>query len=229
MKNADLEKLRAYYERVKPLLAELFNMAYAICGAKESAECALLYTLMEGWESDSHGNIALREMLRNTVRDAASDEAVESKEACTWNGNEFAQNPKLELLEYEPVQVRRLIVLRCGCNLKLSVIAGLLNLSQTEAKRELVRFKRKWAKGAGVSEHRAEAELGKILRRQMRMASSQQPDSEAMFRTFTEEALQTKKPMRIVSTVGRGVLEALVVLLCALLFWLVAVLIRPIS
>ena len=229
MKGTDLEQLRAYYERVKPLLAELYNMAYAICGAEEPAENALLFALVEGWEAESRGNIALREMLRNALRENAPDEAAEFEEAATWDGNAFAQNPKLTLLEREKESVRRLIVLRCGCNLSFSVIAGLLDSTQPEVKREFTRVKREWAKCANVPERSAEAVLGRILRRQMRTPSPKQPDAETLFRTFTEEALQTKKPLRLVSTVARGILETIVVLLCALLFWLIAVLIRPIS
>ena len=62
------EMMRAFYGRAVPVMPELFNMAYAICGNFDLAEYALQCALLEVWFGESHGGIGFKESLRNAVR-----------------------------------------------------------------------------------------------------------------------------------------------------------------
>ena len=225
MKKVDLDQLRAYFDRVSPLIPELFNIAYAICGTEEAAEYALMYALMDVWMSEARGGIGIREGLRNAVREVALEEALDRENEPAWDGGELAANPELAPLNRANVKTRRLIALRSGCNLGFSVIAKLTNVSAADAKREYNRFKREWAKNASIPEHGAEAALSKRVRRRMSAPSRLQPSAEALYRSLTEEALQTARPKRLAARILRRIVEAIVIALCAFLFWLIGVLI----
>ena len=225
MKKVDLDQLRAYFDRVSPFIPELFNIAYAICGTEEAAEYALMYALMDVWMSEARGGIGMREGLRNAVREVALEEALDREDELAWDGGELAANPELAPLNRANAQTCRLVVLRSGCNLGFSVIAKLMDVSAADAKREFNRFKCEWAKRANIPEHGAEAALSKRVRRQMSAASRLQPSTEALYRSLTEEALQTARPKRLAGRILRRIAEGIVIALCAFLFWLIGVLI----
>lgn len=224
MKKVNPDQLRAYFDRVAPMIPELFHIAYAVCGNADSAEYALIYALMDVWLSESRGSIAMREALRNAVREAALEDRDESGAECTWDGRDFSENPLLKPLERESAMTRRIIVLRAGCNVGFSAIADLLEISSAEAKREFERFKREWAQISDVSPRNTDL-LSKKVRRQMQTPSRAQPDTERIFKGFAENALQTAQPRHIVSRILRGCLEAAAIAVCAFLFWLICILI----
>lgn len=224
VKKVNPDRLREYFDRIAPMIPELFHIAYAICGTVESAEYALVYALMDVWLSESRGSIAMRDSLRNTVREVALEERNENEEDCTWDGRDFSENPLLEPLGREKVLTRRIVVLRCGCNFSFSAIAELLEISNAEVKREYARFKGEWAQISGVSQRNAEL-LNKKIRRQMLIPSHEQPDAERIFKGFAEDALQTARPKHIVSRILRGLLGAAAIAACAVLFWLICILI----
>ena len=75
------EALQAYFDRVKPAIPELFNMAHAICGSREQAVYALQCALVDAWLGESHGGVGFREGLRYALRGVALEEALGADEA----------------------------------------------------------------------------------------------------------------------------------------------------
>ncbi len=219
----DLDSLRDYFDRTIPMLPELFNIAHAICGNAQAAEYALMYALMELWMSESRGNPGLREGLRNEIREVALEE---SGGECTWTGAEFALDP---LLGRENARMRRMIVLRYGCNLSCALIGRLFQQSASAVRRQLARFLMRWASAEQIPERQAEAALTRRIRRQMLTPSPSMPATEAIYRALAEEAVQTARPRHIVSRMLRRVAAGVLIALCALLFWLIGVLIYPVG
>lgn len=219
----DLDSLRAYFDRTIPMLPELFNIAHVICGNVQSAEYALMYALMELWMSESRGNSALREGLRNEIREVALEEADGE---CTWTGAEFALDP---LWAREDIDLRRIVVLRYGCNLSCALIGRMLQRPASAVRRQIARFLRRWANVRQLSERQAEASLTNSIRRQMLQPSPAMPEAETIYRALAEEAVQTTRPRHILSRMLRKAAAGLLIVICALLFWLIGVLIYPIG
>ena len=87
----------------------------------------------------------------------------------------------------------------------------------------------RWASAEQIPERQAEAALTRRIRRQMLMPSPAMPATEAIYRALAEEAVQTARPRHIVSRMLRRVAAGVLIALCALLFWLIGVLIYPVG
>jgi DNA-directed RNA polymerase specialized sigma24 family protein len=133
------DAMRAFFSRVTPVLPELFNMAYAICGNFDLAEYALSYTLIEAWNGESHGGMGFREGLRNTLRRVAAETALGergSTSEMTWDGlTEETDDPVMRLLAAESVETRRVVALRYGCGLPVKRVAKVMDVSQVQVSR----------------------------------------------------------------------------------------------
>jgi len=223
------DAMREFYSRVTPVIPELFNMAYAICGSYDLAEYALQYTLVEVWNSESRGGIGFREGLRNTLRRVAIAQAGSGVKAFSWDGLlESDGDPLMALLTAEDDDVRRAVALKYGCGLPVTKSAKLMGLAPARMKEMLRRFERAAARKLPLSERgRFEQRLSKAVRRQFAAAGEDMPSLGAIYRSFEAEAMESRRPKRLVSRIVKRLLAALLAVLCALLFWLAAVLIQP--
>ena len=230
MQNTDV--LRSFFTRVTPAIPELFNMAYAICGNYDLAEYVLQFTLMETWSGDSHGGMGFREGMRNTLRRVAVEEALEPRENAlefTWDGlAEGGDDPVLRLLAQESTETRRAVALRYGCGLPAAKIARLMGVSTNRVKELTDRFSRNAGRSLAAEErHRFEQKLAKTVDRAFDRASAEMPSLGLIYRSFEAEALETRRPKHLASKLVKRVLAAALAVVCALLFWLAAVLIQP--
>lgn len=228
----NVEVLRAFYSRVAPAIPELFNMAYAISGNYDLAEYALNCTLMEAWNSDSHGGIGFREGMRNTLRRVAVQEALEPKENApefTWDGLAGESGDViLCLLAGEGHDTRRAVALRYGCGLPLAKAARLMGLPVGRVKELLERFERAACRRLPPSERRGfEMRLAKAVRRAFERADESMPSLGLIYRAFEAEALEARRPNRFVSKLVRRTVAVVLAVICALVFWFAAVLIQP--
>ena len=194
------EALIAFYNRVTPAIPELFNMAYAICGNYDLAEYALQYTLMEAWLGASHGGMGFREGLRNTLRRVALEEAMDPRESA----------PEMT-----------------WDGLTADSDDPLLKLLAREL---LTRFERAAAgKLPAQQRGRAEAGLARSVRRAFDRADEEMPSLGALYRGFEAEALETVRPSHWASRLVKRALCAVLAVVCALAFWLAAVLMQPVQ
>jgi len=226
------DALRAFFSRVTPAIPELFNMAYAICGNFDLAEYALGCTLMEAWNGETHGGMGFREGLRNTLRRVACEAALGERGAAqekTWDGlAEESDDPLLKLLAAESAETRRAAALRYGCGLPAARIARLTGLSQARVKELLERLGRAAARRLPPQERRhAEQRLAKAIRREFERAGEDMPSLGLIYRSFEAEAAETRRPRHLTSRILKRLLAGVLAVLCALLFWLAAVLIQP--
>ena len=73
MVRSDSEDFQIYFNRIRPIYHELFNLAHAVTGSSAQAEYSLQYALLECWclgsaPSSRHG---FREALRRATLRAA--------------------------------------------------------------------------------------------------------------------------------------------------------------
>jgi len=225
------DAMRAFYSRVTPVIPELFNMAYAICGSYDLAEYVLQYTLVEVWNGESHGGMGFREGLRNTLKRVAMAVALhgEGKQAFSWDGlTDAGDEPVMALLAVEDDDVRRAVALRYGCGLPAAKSAKLMGLTPARIKEMLSRFERSAARRMPLSERRGfEQRLAKAVRRAFSMAGEDMPSLGTIYRSFETEAMEAHRPKRLISRIVKRLLAAMLAVLCALLFWLMAVLVQP--
>lgn len=226
------DAMRAFFGRVTPYIPELFNMAYAICGSYELAEYALQYALVEAWNSESRGGMGFREGLRNTLRRVAEAEAMHADsgaKAFSWDGLiETDGDPVMTLLVAEEDDVRRAAALRYGCGFPVAKSAKLMGIPAAKVKEMLDRFERAAVRRLPPSERRGfEQRLAKAVRRSFAVAGEDMPSLGVIYRSFEAEAMEVRRPKRLVSRIVKRLLSLLLAVLCALLFWLAAVLIQP--
>lgn len=226
------EALRAYFGRVTSMIPELFNMAHAICGNYDLAGYALQYTLMEAWIGEAHAGMGFREGLRNTLRAVAIEEALEQKSETpefTWDAlADAGEDPVLELLAQESLDVRRIAALRYGCGLSAPRIARLTGNSAGRVRETLDRLERRTLRRLAPELRRKGAPcIARAVSRQMSRPDPAMPSMHAIYRAFEAEAAQTRKPSRRISKWIHRVLCGVLVVLCGLVFWLVAALMQP--
>lgn len=226
------EDLRTYYSRVTPAIPELFNMAYAICGNYDLAQYALQYALMEGWFGEAHGGMGFREGLRIAVRQVAFEEALEPRAEApefTWDGLAAPNgDPVLDQLAKENLETRRIVALRYGCGLSVGRVARLTGLTSSKVRGTLDRFSRSASRCLPAPQRRRfEAHLARAVDKQFDLADESMPSLGAIYRSFEAEASENRRPSHLASRVLKRVILCVLAALCALVFWLAAVLIQP--
>lgn len=226
------EDLRAYFSRATPAIPELYNMAYAICGSYDLAEYALQYALMEGWFGETHGGMGFREGLRNTLRQVAFEEALEPRNQTpefTWDGlTAPSDDPVLAQLSKESLETRRVVALRYGCGLSVGRVARVTGLTASKVRGILERFARSAGRRLPASQRRRfETHLARAVDRQFDLPDDSMPSLGALYRSFEAEASENRRPSHLASKVLKKVILCVLAALCALVFWLAAVLIQP--
>lgn len=229
------EELRVYFARIRPLCRELFGMAHAICGNYELAEYAMQRAILEGFHRTgrSKSRIGIRENMRGLVRRIAYEQTLLIDDAeLTWDGFQAdkidgaGEDQVLRLAASEEVDVRRMLVLRYGCQMRVREIAHLVGASPKQVSSALDRFERRLGRRLAARQHmRVEA----MISRSAREALSREPnapDAGAVFRSFEAEASQPEGRPRVALRALNGVLAIVLALVCVVIFWVVAVLIQ---
>ena len=226
----NLQEIRAWFERIAPMLPELYNRAYAICVDTEAAEYAIEYALMEGWSGNIRRSAGLRDGLRAAVTRVACDEAFRGRRAQgEWDGLNHAHgNVILSKIAGLDAPTRRLAALRYGCSLDTGRIARLTGQSRAAVREALRNFERRLQHSLPAEERRNfDNRLGRALLRGMGMPADGMPSADAIRRAFEAEAGEARLPARRISRwTGRIALVVLLALATAA-FWLMAVLIQP--
>ena len=145
------DELRAFFARVRPCYRELFNMAHAICGNYELAEYAVQSAILDVFRRGSpRSRAGLRETLRAQTRAMAMEQARLIDDAeLTWDGFredaiEGAEGDVvLQAASLEPLENRRMLMLRYGCGLSAHDIARLLDMPAAQVSGVLTRFSRR--------------------------------------------------------------------------------------
>ena len=221
--------LRAWFKRVEPLYPELFNTAHAICGNYDLAESALGSALMEVYLQNADGGMGFRERLKSVVRSEALRASREgSASEFTWPGfGDNGEDPVAALICREPPETQRLLMLRHGIGLSISRISQLAGQSSGRVREQLHRFELRCRRSLPIQERsHVDRRIARVARRQM--ASKRGiPHPSGIYRAFEAEASNQQVSEHRVAQVLYKILIVAMALVCAVLFWLFAVLVQP--
>lgn len=222
--------LRAWFKRIEPLYPELFNTAHVICGNYDQAEDALRGAILEIWSEGSSGGMGFRERLRGALREealrlnAADDGAIEF----TWPGiGEVMDDTTLTQAAREDIEVQRVLMLRHGVGLSPGRIASITGLPVSLVRGTLRRFETKCKRKLPAKERpRFDILISRAMKRQLDSRTGL-PHPAAVYRAFEAEAATLQTPTHLLSTMIYRVLVVVMAVICAVLFWLFAVLVQP--
>lgn len=224
------EALRLWFKRVEPLYPELFNTAHVICGNYDQAEYALRGAILEIWAESAEGGLGFREKLRAAVREEAFDLLKQDgggETDFTWPGfSQIGEAAIQKQLSRESLENQRILMLRHGVGLSTGRITRLTGHSAAHVRNVLDRFESRCRRGLSTHERsRFDALFGGIARRQL-SARTGVPHPAAVYRSFEAEASRLVVPEHRLSKVILRFLVFLMALVCAVLFWLFAVLVQ---
>lgn len=233
MLKAEIEELRLYLSRIRPIYHQLFNLAHAITGNCDQAEYCLQYAMLDGWAAGDAG--ASRHGFRESVRASAVRAAMRialSGEAAEfdWDGLRSANgdDPVEAAIAQEGAELRRLLALCYGCGLSLRRIARATHSDSRRARAMLRRFEaRVRRKLPAAQQRRCEARIHQTVRKLMSQPCPLAPDMASAFRTFQADAAAMSRPSRLPSRILRAALALLLAIFCVSAFWLAAVLLQP--
>ena len=230
MQQQTTEGLRAWFRNIEPVYAELFSAAHLICGNYDLAEYALRSAIMDVWLQDASGGMGFRERLRASLRQEAFEAALSDEGAdaeFTWPGIPPAGDGEAiqTQLSQERVETQRLVMLRHGCGLSTHDISRLTGASRGQIRAELDRFTARCRRElTGHNRVRTEALIARRARRLLARGDADLPHPAQVYRAFEAEAGGAQFTGHRATRAIGAVVSALLALLCAVAFWLYAVL-----
>lgn len=234
----DADNLQGFIKRVRPLFDGLFQVAYALTGNLELSEYVLRSALLEAYlrRDEWRERMSFREGLFYTLRVVALTELRRIRSVGGYEEDWTPPAPRdltdqqralLARLEKESSRTLRMLLLTDGCGMKPSQVAQALSMSAAgirEARRRLTsRLERSFKLSRRDLEEMLEALMDKLLAAPCPDA----PSCGAALRAFERDAQgQARRRMSPGRVVGAGFLVT-GALMCALLFWLLTVLLEP--
>lgn len=247
---AATDNVQRYIERIRPLCGELYRRAHVIVGNADIAEFVLQNAIADAYarRKEWQGRIGLREALNASVREEALDELNRAMESGSYERDpddvldrslysgltpdvaDQTQQMLLARIVREKPGLQRALMLKYGCGLSTKEIAFVLQTKHKEVNDALrlcvIRMDRALKK-LGAPKGVLERRLGQISESALRRPGGDIPDVGTIFQFFDESMEKEKKVGARIGRVARAVLLTAGALLCALLFWLIAVLLEP--
>ena len=236
MARSDAEDLQLFLSRVRPIYHQLFNIAHAITGSCELAEYSLQYALMDYWNASGGSHHGFREGLRNTLIHAAVRDALAARNdrpEFTWNGltseaPEAEPDPMRRITAGEPVETRRILVLRYGCGFAPNRIARLMQTDVGRVLTLLRRFEARARRKLALSDSkRFHSLIAQTVRSDLALPNAYVPDMGNVFRSFMADADSILRPNRLPARILHAIVAVIMAVVCMLVFWFAAVLMQP--
>lgn len=233
MSRPEAEEYQLYFNRIRPVYHQLFNLAHAITGSRDRAEYCLQYAMLECWNAgdaaaSSHG---FRESLRSGAVRASLKSAPAPDEAPDWEGlqgDAESTDPLLRSIIQESTELRRMLALRYGCSLSPRRIARVMNLDKKRVQMLLGRFEARTRRRlSAVDRRRYDLLVARAVRSLLCLPCPQAPEMGALFRAFQADAAAVTRPNRLPARIARYVLAAILALFCMAAFWFAAILMQP--
>ena len=233
MVRTDSEDFQVYFNRIRPIYPELFNLAHAATGSSAQAEYSLQYAMLECWSlgelpASRHG---FREALRSATLHAALKNPGDVDGEDDWDGLRAPANPDdaiARLIAQESAELRRILTLRYGCGLTLRKSARLAGVEIRRAKQFLQRFEARARRMLPPADRRRfELRITRAVRSGLTQPNPLAPELNNMLRTFQMDAASVARSNRLPGRILRFIVAAVLMLLCMLVFWLAAVLLQP--
>lgn len=227
-----------FTERVRPLYDELFQTAYALTGNLELSEYVLRSALLEAFlrRNEWRERMSFHEGLLYALRAVALAELRRIRSVGAFELDwALADPPELSggeralmgRLQKESPRTLRMLILTYGCALKPAHAGQALSMSAAGVREVQRRLTSRLQRSFGLSRREVDARLESLCDRILTSAHPDAPAAGALLRAFERDA-QGQYGRR--APVGRVLGVAVLVagaLLCALLFWLLTVLLEP--
>lgn len=234
---------QGYIAKLQPIYIELFRTAHAIVGNLELAEYVLKKAIYEAFlrRGEWRERMSFREGLSQTVRMVALIELQNILSVGSFDSDwalpeldpeSLAPEQKLiyARLARESLELNRVLMLYYGCSLRISQIAQVIGKRPSQVRDMLYMFRSRLERSRlrfGEAKHAMEDSLERLLISMLQMPGDEVPDSGMVIRAFERDADAAPKARRSAGRIVAVVLCSLGAVACALLFWLVAVLMEP--
>jgi len=220
-----------FLHSVRPLTGSLFNVAHVITGNCELAELATQEALTDVFlaKKQRRGAANLRaELLRSTRSFALMElRRREKNTELDWRGfsNSEESGPFIARLSEEPIEAQRAMALRFGCGLNIKNISDAMGLSVDTA-RDLIKESLSHLEKVSKRErsHPIEREAAHEIKRYLSRPGSAASDPGAILRYFEQTAADIAPSKRLLNTAFRWFFMTLGIIICAVTFWVLAVL-----
>ena len=225
---------QAFLERTRPLLGGLYQVALLITDNAEAAETALRQALVETYLSDTdpRDRRALRERMRRETRSFALEQRREQNESewetGDWRGVAGTTLPEesatlFSHFSQEDRRIQRLLLLRFGCGFPAARAAVIADMPGSQASEAIAAFR---ARSASAGREAWERTMARMCRRLVEEPGGA-PDMSAVCRAFERDAVGNFHVKRKRRNIPGIIFCVIGVALCALLFWLIAILLEP--
>jgi DNA-directed RNA polymerase specialized sigma24 family protein len=227
-----------FIERVRPMYDELFQCAYALTGNLELAEYVLRSALLEAYlrRGEWRERMSFHEGIAYALRAVAMTElkrirAVGGYEM-DWTLPAGADLTREETalrdrVDRESIRTQRLMLLTYGCAMKANQTAQVLSISVPGVKEGQRRLLSRLQRALGLGRREMEARMESLSEKLLASPCTDAPACGQMLRAFERDA---EGQVGRKTSAGRvaGVTFLIVgAILCALLFWLLTVLLEP--
>ena len=231
--NQQTDEMRLFFARVRPLCGEIYATGLVITSDHQGADYVLRETLLRSWQSHRYFRSArglsarLREEARRIALSSRKGPGETPVEVFASASVEERPDPLLKLIRQETPLVRRLILLKFGCELRPKALARVSGISVRQAEGQLNRFFRRSKRRLPQGERsHLDARLKALCREELQGLGT--PDLGALYRAFEAEAAGSDRPVgRIALRAASWVAAALLLLLLAGILWGVAAIVQP--
>lgn len=233
--NRQLDEMRLYFNRVRPMCRELFAMAYVICADYDDAEYVLQKVILNCWHGGRRrrGLRGFRESLREETRRIAMTRLRGREDDWDQFGAEdlegLPDDPVLRILQRERAEVRRVIMLRYGCRLSLRNTGRVMEMPKADVNRLIVKFQKKARRGLDAETRgKLETRLTEVCQQQLAERGAEMPDIGALYRNFEAEASAGYSPVgHFASRAAAFAAVVALMLIIGGVIWGVSAIIRP--
>ncbi len=227
-----------FIERVRPMYDELFQCAFALTGNLELAEYVLRSALLEAflrrgeWRErmSFHEGIAyaLRAVAMTELRRIRSVGGFELDWALPSGVNLTGEETALlGRVERESPRTQRLMLLTYGCGLKAAQAGQALSLSAPGVKEGQRRLLSRLQRASGLGRREMEARIETLSEKLLLTPCPNAPACSQVLRAFERDAVGQTGHKTSAGRVASVTFLFVGALLCALLFWLLTVLLEP--
>lgn len=232
MNYSDSEAIHIFFNRIRPIYHQLFNLAHAITGNCDRAEYCLQCAMLECWTAGdvSASRHGFREKLRRSIIRASLKAAAKEPAETSWNGLRFGEDSgsAARLISQEPIEMQRILALRYGCGLNLRRIAQLVQADTARVRQVLHRFEARTKRRLSPGERRKwELLVSREIQSCMNQPCALAPEAGSVLRTFQSDAATVTRSSHLPAYILRIVVAVVLGLMCMVTFWFAAVLIQP--
>lgn len=234
---------QGYIAKLRPCYTELFRTAHAIVGNAELAEFVLKKAVYEAWQrrGEWRERMSFREGLSQTVRMVALTELQSIRSVGAFDNDWSLLTPDaatltpdqrqiLTRLQRESPDLNRALMLYYGCGLRIGQIAQVMFKKPAQVRDMIYMLRTRLERSRmriGGGKHLMEDNLERLLLAMLQLEGDDVPDSGVVLRAFERDAAAAPKPRKSAGKILAAAFIAVGAIVCALLFWLVAILMEP--